>query len=112
MRAAVPAPPEMVQEVLVASRQDETPLEYMLRVMRDHQQPIDRRDKMAISVAPYLHPKLQGVAFQMAPLPAFTPGNYLQDQNPGDEASRLSRLELARRIAFTMADGARLAKKG
>jgi hypothetical protein len=29
----------------------------MLRVMRDRQQPDDRRDKMAIGAAPYMHAK-------------------------------------------------------
>lgn len=36
----------------------ETPLEYMLRVMRDPVAEYDRRDKMAAAAAPYIHPKL------------------------------------------------------
>lgn len=36
----------------------ETPLEYMLRVMRDPLAEYDRRDKMAAAAAPYVHPKL------------------------------------------------------
>lgn len=35
----------------------ETPLDYMLRLMRDTEQPDDRRDKMAIAAASYVHPK-------------------------------------------------------
>ena len=34
------------------------PLEYMLLVMRDDKQPDSRRDAMAQSAAPYLHPRL------------------------------------------------------
>jgi hypothetical protein len=40
------------------AKQGQTPLEYMLRVMRDSRASGDRRDKMAISAAPYVHPKL------------------------------------------------------
>lgn len=36
----------------------ETPVEYMLRVMRDSNADEKRRDAMAVSSAPYLHPKL------------------------------------------------------
>lgn len=38
-----------------------TPLDYMLAVMRDEQQPAARRDDMAKAVAPYVHPKLAAV---------------------------------------------------
>ncbi len=36
----------------------ETPLDYMLRVMRDQTVDHERRDEMARAVAPYVHPKL------------------------------------------------------
>jgi hypothetical protein len=36
----------------------ETPLQYMLRVMRDPDAPPARRDAMAIAAAPYVHSKL------------------------------------------------------
>jgi hypothetical protein len=39
----------------------ELPLDYMLRVMRDSEVPNVRRDEMAKSAAPYLHPKLSAV---------------------------------------------------
>jgi hypothetical protein len=39
----------------------ETPLEYMIRVMRDERAPDERRDKMAAAAAPYVHPKLSTV---------------------------------------------------
>ena len=39
----------------------EMPLDYMLRVMRDQQVEYPRRDDMAKSVAPYLHPRLAAV---------------------------------------------------
>jgi len=39
----------------------ETPLEYMLRVMRDQQAELSRRDAMAGKAAPYVHPQLSAV---------------------------------------------------
>jgi hypothetical protein len=39
----------------------ETPAEYMLRVMRDPTVDHDRRDKMAVAAAPYVHAKLASV---------------------------------------------------
>jgi len=34
----------------------ESPLEYMLRVMHDENEPLARRDDMAKAAAPYIHP--------------------------------------------------------
>jgi len=39
----------------------ETPLEYMLRMMRDPEAPEARRHAMAIAAAPYIHSKLAQV---------------------------------------------------
>jgi hypothetical protein len=39
----------------------ETPLDYMLRVMRDPKAPAKRRDEMARAAAPFLHSKLSAV---------------------------------------------------
>lgn len=39
----------------------EKPLEYMLRVMNDVEASDDRRERMAESAAPYVHPKLQNI---------------------------------------------------
>lgn len=39
----------------------ETPLEYMLRVMRDPGREHDQRDKMAVAAAPYVHPRLAAI---------------------------------------------------
>ncbi|MCK9597731.1 MAG: hypothetical protein M0R06_01745 [Sphaerochaeta sp.] len=33
------------------------PLDYMLKIMRDHKQPADRRDRMAQLAAPFVHPR-------------------------------------------------------
>jgi hypothetical protein len=38
-----------------------TPLEYMLRVMRNPRAPAERRDDMAKAAAPYVHPKLGSI---------------------------------------------------
>lgn len=38
-----------------------TPLEYMLKVMRDRKADLARRDQMAVAAAPFVHPKLSSV---------------------------------------------------
>lgn len=47
----------ITEEAIRKAGAGETPLEYMLRIMRDQQQADDRRDKMAIGAAPYMHAK-------------------------------------------------------
>ena len=47
-----------VEQIEAVKATGETPLDYMLRVMRDKTQEHARRDDMAKSAAPYLHPKL------------------------------------------------------
>jgi hypothetical protein len=44
-----------------AAEQGITPLEYMLNVMRDDMAEPERRDRMASSAAPYMHPKLNAI---------------------------------------------------
>lgn len=39
----------------------ESPLDYMLRIMRDESAEAERRDRMAASAAPYVHSKLASV---------------------------------------------------
>lgn len=52
---------EITEEALRRAGEGETPLEYMLRIMRDASQADDRRDKMAIGSAPYMHAKAMEV---------------------------------------------------
>jgi hypothetical protein len=40
------------------ARAGSTPLEYMLKVMRNPRADGERRDRMAVAAAPYVHPKL------------------------------------------------------
>lgn len=47
----------ITEEALKRAGSGETPLEYMLRVMRSEDEPTDRRDKMALGAAPYMHAK-------------------------------------------------------
>lgn len=42
----------------------ETPLDYMLRVLRDPAVDHDRRDRMAERAAPYIHPRLATTEIQ------------------------------------------------
>lgn len=51
----------VTQEAIKRAGEGETPLEYMLRVMRDPRVKADRRDKMALGAASYMHPKLNTV---------------------------------------------------
>jgi len=48
---------QITEEAIRKAGEGETPLEYMLRVMRDETQVDDRRDKMAIAAASYMHPR-------------------------------------------------------
>ena len=48
----------MLEEI--ASTGD-TPLQYMLRVMRDPEAAVARRDAMAAAAAPYIHPRMAQV---------------------------------------------------
>ena len=45
---------------------NETPLEYMLRVMRDPNEDDDRRDAMAKAALPYMHARLSSVDGQVS----------------------------------------------
>lgn len=42
----------------------ESPLDYMLKIMRDPKAAADRRDDMARAAAPYVHAKLQTTTIQ------------------------------------------------
>lgn len=44
-----------------ANAEGESPLEYMLRTMRDEDTDIQRRDEMARAAAPYVHPRLSSI---------------------------------------------------
>jgi hypothetical protein len=44
-----------------AAENGETPLEYMLRVMRDDTAKAERRDEMAKAAAPFIHPRLSAI---------------------------------------------------
>ena len=66
----------------------ETPLDYMLRVMRDPSIEHCRRDDMAKACAPYVHPKLAATELI---------GKVEHDIKPGSD------LELARWIASILA---------
>jgi hypothetical protein len=44
-----------------ANASGESPLEYMLRTMRDAEADQERRDEMARAAAPYMHPRLASI---------------------------------------------------
>jgi hypothetical protein len=45
-----------------------TPLEYMLKVMRNSKAPAGRRDEMAKAAAPYMHPRLSSIELDLKDL--------------------------------------------
>lgn len=50
---------DVIADVVVkAAENGETPLEYMLRIMRDRLEDNERRDEMAKAAAPYVHARL------------------------------------------------------
>jgi hypothetical protein len=84
-----------VQEEVSAS--GETPLAYMLRVMRNSNSGPKRRDDMAKAAAPYVHAKLASVEHT--------------GKDGGAIEVKVSDLELARRMAFLLHKGARALDK-
>jgi hypothetical protein len=52
------------ETVAVAEAAGALPLEFMLEIMRDPNEPIDRRLRMAIAAAPYCHAKLAAVEYK------------------------------------------------
>ena len=60
--AAEEAIKEVVREV---RKKGDTPLEYMLNVMRDETVDSKRRDAMASAAAPYLHPRLSNATLNV-----------------------------------------------
>ena len=52
------------------SASGETPLDYMIRVMRDDSAPAERRDEMAKAAAPYIHPRLAAIEHSVEHKPA------------------------------------------
>jgi hypothetical protein len=47
--------------LIKAMESGESPLDYMLRVMRDSRAAPERRDQMAKAAAPYIHPRLTAI---------------------------------------------------
>lgn len=55
-----------------------TPLEYMLGVLRDPTAPVERRDDMAKSAAPYLHPRLSNAQVTVRKITELTEAELLE----------------------------------
>lgn len=72
----------------------ETPLDYMIRVMRDPTADKERRDKMAAAAAPYVHPRLAAVE------------HTGKDGGPIETAD-MTETEVARRIALVLSRAAK-----
>lgn len=72
------------------------PLDYMLRVMRDPEQPAARRDDMAKAAAPFLHAKLQTIQHsgeitttKVIRTPTISPDNASWLKQHGDKTETL-----------------------
>ncbi len=57
-RKAIIAAADEARRAALADTTGETPLQYMLRIMRDRAADDKRRDNMAIAAAAFMHPKL------------------------------------------------------
>jgi hypothetical protein len=75
----------------------QTPLEYMLERMRDTSADYSERNDMAKAAAPYVHPKLAAIEH------TGKDGGPIQHED-------MTPLELARRVAFILNEGAREVK--
>jgi hypothetical protein len=96
--ATAAASPPAASEETAETRAD-TPLDYMLRVMRDPAVEPARRDEMAKLALPYLHPKPTAIE------------HTGKDGGP-IEISDVSETDIARRIGFIMArDAQRKARR-
>jgi hypothetical protein len=72
-RAQIPrATNELGERTRSALESGETPLEYMLRVMRDDTANCERRDRMAVVAAPYFYAKVPPAAPQIEEVPRLT----------------------------------------
>jgi hypothetical protein len=72
----------------------ETPLDYMIRVMRDKTVDHDRRDKMAAAAAPYVHAKLAAI-------------EHTGKNGGAIETTNVSDRDMARAVLSLLRDGAR-----
>jgi hypothetical protein len=72
-------PTTAVEEAIVASvTKGQTPLEYMLDVMRDRAQEYPRRDEMARAAAPYVHARLAAAVIEHT-------GTIIHEARPSSE---------------------------
>ena len=60
-RKAIIAAADEARRAALADTSGETPLHYMLRVMRDQAADDKRRDTMAVAAAAFMHPKLNAI---------------------------------------------------
>lgn len=68
-----------------AAMEGQTPLEYMLQVMRNSTDQ-RRKDAMAIAAAPYIHPRLQAVELKGDPDNPIVTQNVSDVDRPGRES--------------------------
>ena len=73
----------------------ETPLDYMIRVMRDKTVEHDRRDKMAAAAAPYVHSKLAAI-------------EHTGKDGGAIETTHINDRDMARAVLSLLRDGARV----
>lgn len=78
-----------------------TPLEYMMRVVRNGRADPGRRDDMAKAAAPYVHPRLTSIEG----------GDPSKPINLGVKVEEVTEIAAARAVAFLMASGAQAVKK-
>jgi hypothetical protein len=78
----------MEAAAFAAAASGETPLEYMLRVMRDVTVEHSRRDEMAKAAAPYLHPRLQAIEAKVGVSTGDKWADALRDDDDAEQSVR------------------------
>jgi hypothetical protein len=99
----------MEAAAFAAASSGETPLDYMLRIMRDPTVEHDRRDDMAKAAAPYLHPRLQAVEAKVNVSTADKWADALKDDDVSGEVAAIEHggkvnLGLGSRFESAMSD--------
>jgi len=80
------------QAIELAKEGGKLPLTYFLEIMRDPKKPVERRDWAAAQAAPYIHPRLQAIAYE--------------DRTPVENRSApIDMLQFARMIALVLRFG-------
>jgi hypothetical protein len=81
-----------------AAAEQQLPLDYMMQVLNDPTQPIERRDRMAVHAAPYQHARLTAISTPKATFEMSTEEIEQLLYRELEHARRQGHLELVREL--------------